>query len=190
MNTQQTSAQFPTHIYPPPLLDSLGLVVLLKADCAIWEEIRNLCAAILKTVKAKSPIYSLPCLVGESIEDMLKFADILCWGDADHYTFPSYDSMGTGRPLHCVKNDAPAVLGFQYNPHEMRYEARRFCPVVIYRPACRKIDESFSFVLCAYTITVEENELQFLNRPNDLSCFGSADLTRRKLSYLHIENIS
>lgn len=152
MNAEQMNSQCPAYIYPPPLLDSQNLLQCLQhTDSTLWDEIKNQRANILKEVPHKQPVYSLPCLIGESLEDILKFADLLCWGDEEYYNFSQQDSLDWSHRSR--DKDAPASQYFLYNDEADRYEARRFCPVVIYRPDRKKIDDAFSMVLCAYTTT-------------------------------------
>lgn len=189
MNTEQRNSQYPTYIYPPPLLDSLSLLLSLKiTDSPLWEEIANTCRNMLKEIPHKRPIYSLPCLVGESLEDILKFADLLCWGDGEYYRFSKRFQLES--PYELRKKDAPAHQYFLYNDQENLYETRRFCPVVIYRPDHKKIDDSFSMILCAYTLIIDAQDLSLLSQPNDPFTQAGALLSQKKISALHIENIS
>lgn len=189
MNTEQWNSQCPTYIYPPPLLDSQDLLQCLQhTDSTLWDEIKNQRDELLKEVPYKQPVYSLPCLIGESLEDILKFADLLCWGDEEYYNFSQRDSLDWSHEL--LVEDAPAALYFLYDGKNDLYEARRFCPVVIYRPDRKKIDDSFSMVLCAYTIIIKGQDLQLLSRPSDLSTPNGIQLMREKISALHITNVS
>lgn len=44
MNTEQRNSQYPTYIYPPPLLDSLSLLLSLQhTDSPLWNEIATMC---------------------------------------------------------------------------------------------------------------------------------------------------
>lgn len=197
MNNDSKKTSFPEYIYPPPLLDSLGLMSrLLEEDPGHWNGIWEECNRLLNSASAKAPIYSMPCLVGESIKEILLFADKLCWNtpeysvitindDTDQSTEDLYDF-----PTLCNSSARPISLCFAYNAHKDRYEARRFCPIFISRPAHKKFDNSVSFVVCVYTIAAKKSALKEFYFDKAANRFPNRDDEgRRMLSLFEIKSI-
>lgn len=148
MRSQETV--FPDYIYPPPLLDSLGVFHHLKTNSSFFRKyVVDTIDDELSELHVKAPIHSLPCLAGNSLSDVLKLADYVCWSSCNVFHKQSKEEKAitglVGRFIH----------EFYYK--KQRYEAIRYCPILIYRPAGKKLDDAFSFYLCFYKITLKES---------------------------------
>ena len=142
-----------TYLYPPPLLDSLKLIErFCVTEKKYWQESNEMLGALMKNLKVRPPVRSLPCLFGPSIKKILLYADALCWNDLTHIT------ASTGPFLD------PASVMFTYKwTKKDNWSAYRFCPVLIGRSPGPAKNTTAVMVLYSYRTTSSVVPNQFSN---------------------------
>lgn len=145
------------HIYPPPLFESIPLIDhWIKMEKDGWNALTFELRDLLKHLKVKRPIRSLPCLFGPSPKKILLYADTLFWHD----------------PIHVM--EVGGVYGEQAGNmlYQMKkgglWAAQRFCPVLIGRAPGPAKNKTAVMVLYAYEVLTFDDPTQHSTPPKEL----------------------